>query len=96
MFEACIQAFQSLFHIIREKPDVSGHDTIEDLREEFRKFYVWNDIFPTTSGELGSILSASRNLKEAVFNLMAQWARALCKGKITVQPITTIYLEENS
>jgi hypothetical protein len=82
LFEACVQAFQSVFHIIREKPDLFEHTTIDDLREEFRKFYVWNDIFPTASGELGSILSTSRNLKEAVFSLLAQWARALCKGRV--------------
>lgn len=82
LFEACVQAFRSLFHIICEKSDVLGRHTIDDLREEFRKFYVWNDIFPTTSGQLGSILSTSRNLKEAVFSLIAQWARALCKGII--------------
>jgi hypothetical protein len=82
VFEDCTKVFSLVFHLIREKPNSIASSTCDDLREEFRKFYVWNDSFPIASGELGSILSTSRNLKEAVFGLMAQWARALCKGTI--------------
>jgi hypothetical protein len=82
VFEDCVKVFSLVFHIIRENPDSITSSTCDDLREEFRKFYVWNDSFPIASGELGSILSTSRNLREAVFGLMAQWARALSKGTI--------------
>jgi hypothetical protein len=80
LFESCIEVFPLVFHIICEKPENVESSFRDDLREEFRKFYVWNDTFATASGELGSILSTSRNLKEAVYSIMLQWARALCKG----------------
>jgi len=89
LFNHCVKVFVNLFRIIHGKDDLIQPSICEDLREEFRKFYVWNDTFPTESGQLGSILATSRNLKAAVLGLMAQWARALCKGIFGLKSILT-------
>ncbi len=82
LFENCANVFPLIYRILKKEAESSERSACEDLREEFRRFYVWNETFPTASGELGSILSTSRNLKETVFSLMAQWARALCRGEL--------------
>ena len=69
------------FQVIRENNDALDDDVYQDLQEEFRKFYVWNDLFSTSGGELDNLLSASQNLKAAVLVLMLQWANALSRGK---------------
>lgn len=47
------------------------------LREEFQKFYLWNEGFSTGSGDLDRILSSSKNLKSTVLSLMVSWTKAV-------------------
>jgi hypothetical protein len=80
LFNACNEVFPRILLILSQQRDIQEASVHQDLREQFRKFYVWNDIFPTISGELDKILSLSRNLKITVMGLLAQWGRLVCRG----------------
>jgi hypothetical protein len=80
LFNACTRVVPLVLRILSEQPENKKISTYQNFREEFRKFYVWNDIFPTVSGELDKILSSSRNLKITALDLLAQWGRLVCRG----------------
>jgi hypothetical protein len=82
LFEASTAAFSALLNVLSAnpaKPDSVSHGV---LRNEFQKYYMWNEGFSTRSGGLDCALSNSRNLKATVLKLMVQWARAVCRGEI--------------
>lgn len=71
-------------------PDHSNSSSYESLRDEFRKFYIWNQGFSTSTGDLDLILSSSKNLKATVLGLMVLWVKALCRGSAIVLPLYLI------
>jgi hypothetical protein len=82
LYENSISAFVALYRILRSNTDASRAQVVQDLREEFRKFYVWNDALGTQTGQLERVLETSRNLKTGVLSLLAQWARVICKCEL--------------
>lgn len=52
----------------------------ESFRDEFRKFYMWNEGFSTLSGHLDCILATSKDLRATTLGLMVNWAKSLLKG----------------
>jgi hypothetical protein len=81
LFECSTALFSSLLRSLAEDIEQLGPDLYGVLRNEFRKFYLWNDGLSTRSGELDDILSHSKNLKATVLPLIALWARAVCRRK---------------
>lgn len=81
LVEGCLGYFSILYGILSRRSDELPTGVIESLREEFRKFYVWNDVRGTQQGHLEQVLSTSRSLRVAVLSLLVQWARLLCKGR---------------
>lgn len=82
LFEASTAAFSALLKVLAAdltKPDAASYRV---LCNEFRKYYMWNEGFSTRSGGLDHALARSRNLKAIVLKLMAQWARAVCRGDV--------------
>jgi hypothetical protein len=82
LFEASTAAFSALLNVLSANPAKLDSASYAVLRNEFRKYYMWNEGFSTRSGGLDHVLSGSRNLKATVLRLMAQWARAVCRGDI--------------
>lgn len=81
LFETSTAAFSALLHLLAIDTHSLGTEIIYPrLRNEFRKFYLWNEGFSTRSGSLDHILSCSKNLKATVLGLMVNWAKALSKG----------------
>lgn len=80
LFQASAITFSSLLETLRRKPERLNSDLYAILRNEFRKFYLWNEGFCTGSGDLDQILLSSKNLKATVLNLMVLWARAVSKS----------------
>jgi hypothetical protein len=80
LFEASTAAFSALLNILSADPAKLDSTSYGVLRNEFRKYYMWNEGFSTRAGGLDHALSNSRNLKAAVLKLMAQWASAICRG----------------
>jgi len=80
LVEDCLACFSTLYRILHQRSDDLPHGVIESLREEFRKFYVWNDVRGTQQGHLEQVLSTSRSLRVAILSLLVQWAKVLCKG----------------
>ena len=83
LFHATVVAFSALLQII--VGNIDQHDdglvSYNLLRDEFQKYYMWNEGFPSSSGELDLILSCSKNLRATVLDLMVRWARVVCRGK---------------
>ena len=80
LFDAATSVVANILRIMAsnsENPDLASY---EMLRNEFRKFYLWNCGFSTRSGELDNILSLSNNLRATVLTLLVEWAMALAKG----------------
>lgn len=82
LFEASSLAFSALLHTLIGNSTLLDLEAYQTLRDEFRKFYLWNEGFSTGSGDLDRILSYSKNLKATVLNLMVLWARSVMKGMI--------------
>jgi hypothetical protein len=83
IFTAATKAFPIILRVINQEPDYVNYESI-GLRNEFRNFFVWNEGFPTSEGELDMLLSMSRNLREVVLRLMLEWARTVCRSKPTL------------
>lgn len=82
LFETSTAAFSAILNVLSLNPTKFDSVLYGTLRNEFRKFYMWNEGFATQSGGLDDALSVSRNLKATVLKLMVQWARAVCRGDI--------------
>ena len=82
LYENSISVFVALYRILQSQTDASTVQVVQDLREEFRKFYVWNDALGTQTGQLQRVLETSQNLNTAVLSLLAQWARVICKCRL--------------
>ena len=82
LFEASTAAFSALLNVLSANPAKLPPASYGVLSSELRKYYMWNEGFSTRSGGLDHALSGSRNLKATVLRLMAQWARAICRGDI--------------
>jgi len=80
LFQETTMAFASLSRTLTQDPNDLDPRFYILLREEFRKFYLWNEGFCTGAGDLDQVLSSSKNLKGTVLNLMVLWARALSKS----------------
>lgn len=80
LFEASIIAFSELLHILAADSTRLKSEPYRSLRNEFRKFYLWNEGFSTRAGDLDHILASSKNLKGTVLGLMVQWAKAVSKS----------------
>jgi hypothetical protein len=82
LYEALVAGFAALLRVLLEDSARldQGSSSYKALRDEFQKFFLWNDGFSTTSGELDRILSCSKNLRAAVLALMVQWARTVCRS----------------
>jgi len=83
LFEAANAAFAALLRALVQDPARLNDelDPYQILHNEFQKFYMWNDSFLTSSGELDRILSCSRNLRAMILTLMVKWAKAVCRSK---------------
>jgi hypothetical protein len=66
LFEALVAAFSALLRTLTSEPENVDSATYELLRDEFRKFYMWNEGFSTRAGDLDHILASSKNLEAAV------------------------------
>jgi hypothetical protein len=80
LFEASISAFSALLHILASDPLRFDSESYTSLRDEFRKFYMWNEGFSTRSGDLDHVLACSKNLKAIVLGLMVHWVRTVLKS----------------
>jgi hypothetical protein len=80
LFEASIAVFSGLLQVLASESNHVDLGSYISLREEFRKFYMWNEGFSTRKGDLDHVLAKSKNLKGTVLGLMAQWAKAISKG----------------
>lgn len=80
LFEASTVAFTALLNVLAANPAKLDPASYLVLRDEFWRYYMWNEGFSTRSGRLDHILSGSKNLKATVLNLMTHWARAVCRG----------------
>jgi hypothetical protein len=92
LFEATVVAFSAVFQVIAETPGQydehgDGLRFYTALRDEFQKFYMWNEGFPSSSGGLDLILLCSRTLRATVLDLMAQWAKAVCRSKYSLSSL---------
>lgn len=83
LFNATVAAFSALLHVMADNPGQYDNGLIfyNTLRDEFQKFYAWNESFPSSSGELDLILSCSKNLQATVLDLMVQWAKVVCRSQ---------------
>ncbi|RFU32260.1 hypothetical protein B7463_g4072, partial [Scytalidium lignicola] len=80
LFDAATAAFTELLRIIAAGATTSESKSLyESLRNEFQKFYMWNEGFSTRTGNLDSILSRSKNLEATCLSLLALWANAVSK-----------------
>jgi hypothetical protein len=82
LFDASVAAFAALLRVLvgdlgRSEVDSGSYEV---LRNEFQRFYMWNDGFSTNLGELDRILSCSKNLRATVLALMARWAKTVCRS----------------
>jgi hypothetical protein len=82
LFDASVMAFSSLLHILAADTTQFESESYQILRNEFRKFYMWNEGFSTRTGDLDRILSSSKNMQGTVLGLMVQWAKAASKSKL--------------
>lgn len=82
LFQETTIAFSSLLRVLIQDPSYVDPRLYKLLREEFRKYYMWNEGFCTRAGDLDQVLSSSKNLKGTVLNLMVLWARAISKGML--------------
>jgi hypothetical protein len=82
LFEASKAAFTTLLRVLVAHSAQLDYDSsvYAVLRNEFQKFYMWNDGFSTSSGELDRILCYSKNLRATVLGLMVKWAKAVCRS----------------
>lgn len=80
MFEAVTIVLSSLIKVLVLEPEHIEREHFEALRDEFRKFYMWNEGLATRSGQLDQILSSSKSLKATVLKLIAQWITTILKG----------------
>lgn len=80
MFEAATTVVSSLINVLVLEPEHIEREHFEALRDEFRKFYMWNEGLATRSGQLDQILSSSRSLKATVLKLIAHWITTILKG----------------
>jgi hypothetical protein len=90
LFDASTSAFTILLRIMVQDPYHSNSNSYKSLRDEFRKFYIWNQGFSASTGDLDLILSSSKNLKATVLGLMVLWVKALCRGSAIVLPFYLI------
>ncbi|TAQ84989.1 hypothetical protein B7494_g6698 [Chlorociboria aeruginascens] len=84
LFEASTTAFAALLQVLTADTARFDAELYESLREEFKKYYIWNEGFSTASGDLDDILACSKNLKATVLRLMVQWARAACRVPVVM------------
>jgi len=77
LFEGTVSFVPELLHILEGHIESSIYN---DIKQEFRFWYLWNDGFSTRRGDLDRSLSYSSNLRATVLTIMAGWARAMCKG----------------
>jgi hypothetical protein len=82
LFDTSVAAFAALLRVLAEDRArlEENSNLYEVLRNEFQRFYMWNDGFSTNSGELDRILSCSKNLRATVLALMVQWAKTVCRS----------------
>jgi len=83
LYEASISALSALLHVLAADSIHYDSETYASLRDEFRKFYLWNEGFSTRAGELDHILAYSKNLKGTVLGLMVQWVKTFTKGRFS-------------
>ena len=81
LFEAVTTVFSATLQVMIGDYKHFNLESYEILREEFRKFYLWNEGFSTSSGDLDQILSSSKNLKATVLNLMVSWVNAVLRSE---------------
>ncbi|KAH7370410.1 hypothetical protein BKA65DRAFT_16501 [Rhexocercosporidium sp. MPI-PUGE-AT-0058] len=77
LFEASILTFSALLQVLAADSVHYDSESYGRLREEFRKFYMWNEGFSTRTGDLDHVLACSKNLKGTVLGLMVQWVRTV-------------------
>jgi hypothetical protein len=87
LFDASVIAFSSFLHILATDTTQFESESYQILRNEFRKFYMWNEGFSTRTGDLDHILSSSKNMQGTVLGLMVQWAKAASKSKFDASQI---------
>jgi hypothetical protein len=85
LFKASERAFSALLQALAVHVVQVESGTYESLRNEFMKYYMWNEGLSTRSGNLDSILSSSTNLKGTVLRLMVQWAKSVLKSTLAIR-----------
>jgi hypothetical protein len=83
LFEASVSVFSALLRVLANDPVHYDSNLYGSLRNEFRKFYMWNEGFSTRTGDLDHVLACSKNLKGTVLGLMVQWAQTVSKSAST-------------
>ena len=81
LFEASISVFSVLLQVLAADTVHFDSELYEGLRDEFRKFYMWNEGFSTRRGDLDHVLACSKNLRGTVLGLMVQWVKVVPRGK---------------
>lgn len=82
LFEAATAVFSSTLQVMRQDHINYDAESYDRLRGEFMRFFLWNEGFLTSSGNLDRILISSRNLKATVLGLMVLWVKSILKGTI--------------
>jgi hypothetical protein len=81
LFEASTAVFAASLQLMIGDYHNFDPDSYRILRNEFRRFYLWNEGFSTSSGGLDRILSSSKNLEATVLGIMVSWTKAVLKSR---------------
>ena len=80
LFEASTAVFAAGLQVMIGDYHNFDPDSYRILRNEFRRFYLWNEGFSTSSGGLDRILSSSKNLEATVLSIMVCWTKAVLRS----------------
>jgi hypothetical protein len=87
LFEASIAVFAAGLQVMIGDYRNFDPDSHRILRNEFRRFYLWNEGFSTSSGGLDRILSSSKNLEATVLSIMVSWTKAVLRSMPELYPL---------
>lgn len=80
LFSAVVSTVRHILRILAQSIHPSDKELNNAIQIEYQRFYIWNDGFSTSSGELDSILNSSQYLRAAVLRLLYQWAHSITEG----------------
>jgi hypothetical protein len=83
VFDGCVGTYTMLANILRQDETFMESEICRDLFDEFRKFYLWNDMYSTRSGHLDQLIDNSSFLKVSVLDMVAEWANAVLRSTLS-------------